>query len=107
MAQRSRDEVGKTSLSHSALSARYRFGPDLRTPIRASDCSVIRGRTDVRPDLQCRAFRKILLAFTGASTDVTMPWRAFAVYSPSREHSHAPALAIEASASADFPAMIW
>ena len=40
MAQRSRDEVGRTSLSHSALSARYRFGPDLRTPIRARDCSV-------------------------------------------------------------------
>jgi hypothetical protein len=59
------------------------------------------------PDLQCHAFRKILLAFTGASADVPMPWRAFAVYSPSRERSHAPALAIEASASADFPAMIW
>ena len=30
----------------------------------------IRGRTDVRPDLRCHAFRR---SFTGASTDVTMP----------------------------------
>jgi hypothetical protein len=39
----------------------------------------IRGRTDVRPDLRCHAFRKILLAFTGASTDVTMPGEQLAI----------------------------